>query len=231
MAFEFYEFLNGEECSGFLAQNFAGFAERRILERGFVNLAFSGGRSPVDFFEKLSRVDLTWEKTYISLVDERMVLDHHQDSNARLIRDHLLQNQASTAHLIPLVQDLCDDAGVLDTRKVLEFASRSYRQPDFAVLGMGVDGHTASLFPCAVELENALKTDENIVLVTPKNAAHTRLSMSLRALEGCQRLFLLIAGEEKRKIFDQAAFEKKMELPISFILHSRKVQCDVYYSR
>lgn len=230
MAFKLYEFLSDEECSSSLARNFTDLAKQDLSRKGFVNLAFSGGKSPISLFERLNRMDLAWEKTYISLVDERMVLSYHQDSNAKLIKDHLLQREASVAHFTPLVQDFHDDAGVLDAKKILEFANHSYRQPDFAVLGMGADGHTASLFPCAAELKNALNTDENIVLLTPKNAPHLRLSMSLKALESCQKLFLLIAGDEKRKIFDQAVFEKKMELPISFILHSRKVQCDVYYS-
>src|SRR5690606_5526653 len=106
-------------------------------------LAVSGGRSPVPLFERLSHEDIPWHKVAISLVDDRYVPVMHEDSNEALVRRYLLQNRASAASFTGLVGDADDIA------RSVQRANGLTHRIDVAVLGMGDDGHTASLFPGA----------------------------------------------------------------------------------
>lgn len=226
MAFHLYEFSNTKECNLSLVSYLSELLKEQILLKDKVFLALSGGKSPVAFFNLLSQAKLEWKKIYISLVDERIVSLTSEDSNSALVKNHLLQNLAQNAHFISILEDPS-----LSKELLLEFANKHYKQADLAILGMGLDGHTASLFPEAYEFKNALKSEQNIVLITPKNAPYQRLSMSLKALEKTKRLILTLKGEDKREVFEEACLGINPKLPISYILHSKKVDCDVYYSK
>jgi 6-phosphogluconolactonase len=113
-------------------------------------LAVSGGKSPVPFFHALRSQPLDWSRVMITLVDERFVPADHPDSNAALVREHLLQDAAAAARFLPLVGDARDDVAELAA------ANAAYQHPTVAVLGMGEDGHTASLFPGATALADGL---------------------------------------------------------------------------
>lgn len=226
MAFHLYEFSNTEECNLSLVSWLSEFLTEQISLKDEVFLTLSGGKSPVAFFNLLSQAKLAWKKIYISLVDERIVSLTSKDSNSALVKNHLLKNLAQNAHFISILKDPSSSKELL-----LEFANKNYKQADLAILGMGLDGHTASLFPEACEFKNALESEQNIVLITPKNAPYQRLSMSLKALEKTKKLILTLKGEDKRKIFEEACLGINSKLPISYILHSKKVDCDVYYSK
>ncbi|TKX28462.1 6-phosphogluconolactonase [Campylobacter estrildidarum] len=226
MAFQMHEFSDIEECNKALVNTFVKSIEQNLSTQENVNLAFSGGKSPILFLEMLSKENCSWEKCNISLVDERIVDLNNEDSNAKLIKTYFLQNLAKKAHFKPFFED-----ANLSLDELVKNANTFYKQPNIAILGMGADGHTASLFPEADEINFALTTDQNIVLTTPKNAPYKRLSMSLSALEKCNKLFLSIATDEKRIIFDEAAKGLNPKFPISYILHSKKVMCDVYFSK
>ncbi|MBZ7936535.1 6-phosphogluconolactonase [Campylobacter sp. B0100352/1] len=226
MAFKMHEFSDLESCNKALVEAVTLSIEQILSAKQNVNLAFSGGKSPVLFLEMLSKKDCAWDKCNVSLVDERIVDLNHEDSNARLIKMHFLKNLAQKAHFSPFFED-CK----LSLEDLVENANKIYNQPDIAILGMGGDGHTASLFPEADEFDFALTTQKSIVLTTPKNAPYKRLSMSLSALEKCNKLFLSIATKEKQLVFNEAAKGLNPKFPISYILHSEKVMCDVYFSK
>lgn len=197
-------------------------------EDHYIHIAFSGGKSPIPFLEYLA--NLTWWDEYTcALVDERIVPPDHTDSNARLIHRHFLDRVRSKFNMDVPFTPLVTDAS-LPPEMILQKALENYQQPDLALLGMGLDGHTASLFSDAPEYEHALSTTQPLVLTTPQNAPHKRISMSLHALESCKELWLLISGEEKRRVFEEAAKQINPQLPISFILHSKKVDCHVFYT-
>ncbi|BDQ29611.1 6-phosphogluconolactonase [Helicobacter ailurogastricus] len=221
--FKLYTFKTPLESAQALAIEIATQLRRMLSIKEQVGLALSGGKSPTAFLQALSQVSLEWRKCRISLVDERVLPLTDPESNALLIHTHFLQNKAQIAPFTPLVLD-----SSLSTQELLKYAKASYTQPDLAVLGMGADGHTASLFACASEYENALNSQEPIVATTPKNAPFKRLSMSLSALENCQVLFLLISGAEKKAVFERAAQALEPSLPISHLLNSHKVVCHVY---
>lgn len=117
-----------------LARDVADELARAIEAKGRATLAVSGGTTPKLFFEKLSVIDIPWSRVSVTLVDERQVPESSERSNARLVRQHLLQNKAAAARFVPLVDNP-------DAENIPAF--------DVAVLGMGNDGHTASFFPAA----------------------------------------------------------------------------------
>ena len=121
-----------------------------IAERNVASLAVSGGRSPIAFFDQLSRQILPWEKVSITLVDERWVPTSSEESNEHLVRQHLLRNAAASAQFVPLKTAATSPQLALAER---ETAINKMPWPlDAIVLGMGEDGHTASLFPGAENL-------------------------------------------------------------------------------
>ena len=200
-----------------------------LQTQGHAVLAVSGGRSPVALFEALSRAKLDWTNVTITLVDERIVPPLHADSNAALVRRHLLQHAATAARFLPLVSEQTD---VSDPAASLAEAEAAFPSPDIAVLGMGADGHTASLFPQAPQLAAAMSPEcrSQLVHTSPVTAAHERISMSLNALAAVPQLLLSIQGADKRAVLEQAAATPSSERPISLLLHRANVHCQVYYA-
>ncbi|SDV47740.1 6-phosphogluconolactonase [Chitinasiproducens palmae] len=163
-------------------------------------LAVSGGKSPRRFLSALSTRDLPWQRVDVTLVDDRWVSADDPDSNARLLRDTLLRNAAAHATVLPLVDLASQPAQRADALNRGERPA----QPDVAVLGMGEDGHTASLFADAPEWQSAITTSARWVAVHPKAAPHARISLSLSALLAVEHLFLQIGGGEKRAVLARA---------------------------
>jgi len=200
---------------------------RQAVElNGRAVLAVSGGRSPIPFFECLAQADLPWRQVTVTLVDERMVPAEHADSNARLVREHLLQGKAAEAAFLPLATHPEDEA-----RSIAE-ACRAFVWPTVAVLGMGDDGHTASLFPEAAELDAGLDLGQQqaIIGVTPPVAPHRRLSMTRSALLKCDKLYLSIQGNGKREVFERARAREDRRWPISYFLQQKETPLDVYWA-
>ncbi|SME93878.1 6-phosphogluconolactonase [Pseudogulbenkiania subflava] len=223
---QWFEFDSAPAAAAALAEAVSSALATVIRERGEAVLAVSGGRSPVAFLQRLAQSDLDWSRLTVTLVDERLVPEDHADSNAALVRQHLLTGAASAARFLPLA------IVPADATASLAAARAAYRQPDVTVLGMGDDGHTASLFPDAAELAAglALPSDERLIAVTPPAAPHQRLSMTLAALLASGRLFLAIQGETKRRVFEQARQAVDDALPISHVLHHTEVPLDVYWA-
>lgn len=204
---------------------------REILSKQTrATLAVSGGKSPIAFFQALNQADLDWARVNIALVDERVVPTHHDDSNTALVREYLLQNQATAANFIPIIDDQADVGSLNDLPQTLDFALQHYTQPDVLVLGMGGDGHTASIFPQAPQFTQAIADNAPFLLhTTPVTAPHERLSMSLRAIEATPFVYLAIGGAEKMAVFNEAKQGVYPEKPISYVLHSPQVNTQVVY--
>ncbi|NHV27645.1 6-phosphogluconolactonase [Burkholderia sp. D-99] len=187
-------------------------------------LAVSGGTSPRPFLHTLSHAALDWAGVDVTLVDDRWVPEADAASNATLVRDTLLQHAAAPARFLPLV----DTHATLDAHVAALNANADYRVPTVAVLGMGEDGHTASIFADAPEWDHAITTPERFVAVHPGAAPHARVSFSLDALKRVDRLFLLIAGPAKRAVLDAAAATLQKNA-ISQLANDKGTQLDVYW--
>ena len=229
MAYQLHTHSDAASAAQALAAEVAQALAQTVAEKGRAVLAVSGGRSPIAFFQALSQTDLAWDKIAVTLVDERIVPTDHADSNTGLVRDYLLQNRAAAAEWIPQIEDGKTEGG-LNPQDALAFALQHYRQPDVLVLGMGADGHTASLFPQAPQLEAALETAQPLVHTTPVTAPHERISMSLEAIAAAPYVFLAIQGAEKLAVFEKAAEAASAEYPVGLVLNHEGIRCHVCYA-
>lgn len=222
----FHTFSHCAQAANALANDIASHIQTLLCQQARVRLALSGGKSPIAFFHALSQRHLDWSRVDITLVDERIVPTQHPDSNTQLLRQHLLQNQAVLANFIPIIQDDSDECCLKNREQVLHFARQHFCPADIVVLGMGEDGHTASLFPFMPELAINSAT---LLHTCPQNAPYERISMSFAAIKQAKRLYLAIAGEQKYAVYQQATQAINAQLPISYLLHDENIVLNVYY--
>ena len=200
-----------------------------IAERGEASLAVSGGKSPIALFEQLRGQNLDWAKVQVMLVDERCVPHDHADSNTALVRQHLLQGAAAAATFVTLFDTVPADLDDATLAHLVGAANQRLAKVTFpldvVVLGMGEDGHTASLFPAAPGLEEALASPGPVAWVRPATAPHARLTFTLPVLLMARHVHLPLAGEAKLKVYQEARKAANPALPISLLLNSPA--CDV----
>ncbi|HUH59756.1 MAG TPA: 6-phosphogluconolactonase [Candidimonas sp.] len=215
-----------DECVTALVSHIVAQLDTAIAAEGQAGLAVSGGKSPVALFQRLSQAQLPWEHVHVTLVDERFVPTTHPDSNENLVRRHLLVKRAGAARFTGLVSH------VHDIDRAVMLANRQAHAITIAVLGMGDDGHTASLFPHAPQLPAALDTSATcrFMHISPPAATHERISMTLAAILQAKQIVLPIAGDHKRDVCLRAAQQATPDLPVSYVLAQTGVPVHVYWN-
>ncbi len=216
-----HRFATAQAQAEALAVAVAGELRTAVSARGVASLAVSGGRSPIAFFEHLRVQPLPWKNVTVTLVDERCVAGSHADSNARLVREHLLRDRAADATFIDWLEGVDEPESLTPSALVDEAQARlqGLRWPlDVAVLGMGEDGHTASWFPGSEGLAVALAADTPLTWVRPAQAPHLRLTLTLNALLACRQRHLSIAGQVKQQVFAAARQGVATDKPIHTLL-------------
>lgn len=187
---------------------------------GQASLVVSGGRSPVPFLEALSNRELDWSKVQIGLADERWVPPSHPDSNEGLVRQHLLKGKAATAQLFGLYQP----AQSLDeAARLADAALAHFKQPiDVLVLGMGDDGHTASLFPNSPRLAEALEPESDVrcLPMFAPSVPRQRLTLTYPVLAAARMQCLAIQGNAKLDTLSRALEAQAGQMPVKAFLHS-----------
>lgn len=215
-----------------MAAHIAGLLNEAIAARGQASLAVSGGRSPVALFEALRTQVLDWTRVHIVLVDERVVPHDHADSNTTLVQRHLLQGPAAAARWTPFFEAPPPDGSPAALDALVQTASErlaALHWPlDVAVLGMGEDAHTASLFAGAAGYQHAITTLERLVWVVPANAAHARISLSLQALLAARERVLPLSGTAKLAVYRRAVQHADPALPISLVLTPTQTHTSVW---
>lgn len=223
------EFADGDTAAAALAQHVAAHLKADLARQAQTVLVVSGGRSPVPFFHALAVQPLDWARVTVTLADERWVPPDHADSNEALVRRHLLTGRAAAARLLPLWSGAATpEAGA----QVLAPALAALRRPlGQVVLGMGEDGHVASLFPDAPELAEGLRTQAPILALHPGAAPHPRLSLSLSALLQSRDIALLVSGEAKARLLAEALGGGPVaDLPVRAVLRQTAVPVSIFWS-
>ena len=198
-----------------VAMDLAGRLQAALLARGQARIILSGGKTPAPIYRALSQMDLDWSRIHVALVDERWLRPDDPDSNAHLIRDTLLQDRAAIAQFEPLTR-----SGLMLDASVRMANQHARRDTDIVVLGMGDDGHTASLFPRARDLDRALAAPADYVAIDATGCAGAgawpmRISLTPAGLSKAPHRLLLIRGEDKQRVLDRAlAGDDPRELPV-----------------
>ncbi len=184
-----------------LAAAVAADLQAAIAGHGHATLAVSGGTTPLRFFRALSAQPLDWARVTVTLVDERWVPDTHERSNARLVRQLLLQGPAAQARFLPLYRDSAEPEPVL-----AEITASLPARLDVVVLGMGTDGHTASFFPGGDHLAQALDPRGPDVLLPMRaaGAGEPRITLTLPALLAADHVYLHVEGAAKHQVLADA---------------------------
>ena len=167
---------------------------------GWATLALSGGYSPKPVYEALAqRGEIGWDRVRVYFCDDRCVPPSHEHSNVRLAREHLLAPAGvPDAHVFPMA---CTDQPAEAAASYDALLRDHFGGPsrfDAAVLGMGDDGHTCSLFPGS----EALEERERLCLHTqaPEGMpVRDRITLTYPALAGCRHGLFLVRGEKKRE--------------------------------
>jgi 6-phosphogluconolactonase len=187
--------------------------------RGRAALVATGGRSPGPVYDRLREAPLDWAHVAVTLSDERQVDAESSDSNARLLRDRLFVGPAAKAQFLPLT-DYAEPA----LRKLLPF--------DAVMLGMGEDGHIASLIPGSPVLAEAMDpAGRALVAESPPGWGSppvARITLTLAALLQSRAIFLLIAGKAKRQVIADAS--AGADLPVRALLTQDRVPVRVLWS-
>lgn len=195
-----------------LARQVASDLRRALNRRERAVLAVPGGTTPGPLFDLLGGQELDWARVTILPTDERCVPPDDPRSNARLIRGRLMTDGAEAARFLPLWDPDAGLAGV-------ESALAAVLPLDVLVLGMGADGHVASLFPGGDRLAQALAADAPpVVPMRAPGAPEPRVTLSLPVLRGAFATHLLITGAEKRAVLDEARGADPVDLPVAAVL-------------
>lgn len=207
-----------------------------IENRGEASFMVSGGSTPEPLYKSLSHVDLDWASVYVALVDERWVDFDHDKSNEAFTVKHLIQNKAAVANLVGMKNTAATaEEGLADC----EAAYQQLAQPfDITILGMGSDGHTASLFPHAKGLDAALNpvsTELCAAIIANQSevtgAITERMTLTLAGLLRSKSLLLLITGDEKLTVLRQAQAGTDInEMPIRAVLQQQQVPVMIYWA-
>ncbi len=226
-----HEFRNDDQWSWAAAVAIAAALRRDLMAHPRARLLLSGGTTPAPVFRALSQAPLEWERVDVALVDERWLRPDDPDSNAHLVREHLLHSHAAGARFEPLTR-----TGRSIEEAVADANLHARHAPGTVVLGMGDDGHTASLFPRMRGLADALDSRNAYVAVDATGCAGAgpwsrRISLTPAGLAPAHTRLLLLRGASKRARFEEAlAGTDLREMPVRLAFLTPGAALQVYWA-
>jgi 6-phosphogluconolactonase len=198
-----------------IAKSIASTLEDSVLKKGYATLVVSGGNSPLEIFSHLNQMPIPWSNVTIILGDDRMLDSDNSDSNDKLIRENLIINKAGSARYLSLIDPLM-------TPSKLNFPF------DISLLGMGLDGHFASLFPELLKNISLFELNAPHEIYLSQKAlgdpSHKRITMNLSMLLSSDRCILLVSSESKRGVLDRAIGDTR--LPVHHLINQNKVKIE-----
>ena len=222
-----HKFDSRDAASAAVAARLAGLVGAQLGRDAAAHFVVGGGTTPQRCFDYLSEYELDCDKIQVALSDERLVPNDHDDSNERLVRDSMLKDAASAGHILSVYK-----AGVSVDERAEELQTRK-PENGFAcsMVGMGSDGHFASLFPDADCLSEGLQLDNARFYLPVRTSAspHPRISMTLSALLASDEVLLFFFGEEKLAVYDNAHTVDKT-YPITALLEQQQTPVSLYWA-
>ena len=230
--FDFHAHRDGDQWTWAIAVAVIATLRRELAVHPRTRLLVSGGTTPAPVFRALSQAPLEWARVDIALVDERWLPPGDPDSNACLVREHLLRDRAAGARFQPLTIPGTDIAAAVSGANV----QAQGQAPAIVLLGMGEDGHTASLFPHMPGLEGALASPDAYVAVDASGCPGAgpwprRITLTPAGLAPAPNRLLLLRGEGKRRVFDRAAAgDDPREMPVRMAFRTPGATLHVHWS-
>ncbi len=212
---EFIAYPDAELMMIELANRIAGELRQALAGKDRVAFAVPGGNTPGPVFDSLCAADLDWDRVDVMLTDERWVPETSDRSNTRLLRQRLLTGRAAAARLVPLYADAAEPE---DRLEELSAGIDACLPLSVCLLGMGADRHTASIFPGADRLDDALFGEAVLVPMRAPGAPEPRVTLSARVLNGAVIRHILITGAAKREALEQAKSMAPEEAPVAAVL-------------
>ena len=211
-----------EELEDALLQDIKFIISEDIIKFGKATILLSGGSTPSGLYRKLSSTQLDWSKVIVGLVDERFVENSSDFSNEKLVKTFFLINEAKNATFIPMIFSADNEAlNLLRTNESYTI----FNDASVIILGMGEDGHTASLFPNDSDSNKAMDSEQNIFFTNSPSIPTRRITCTPKLLLSSKNIFLMLTGENKKEVLFSAA---KNKLPISHFIGSLT---EIYYSK
>jgi 6-phosphogluconolactonase len=224
-------FENADALYVALAGEVAARLTGRVASDGRASLVATGGTTPGPVYDRLSAMEVPWAQVDVTLTDERWVPTDSDASNEALVRSRLLTGRGAAAKLVGFKTPDASPAGAV---RAVDAAIAAMTRPfEAMVLGMGDDGHIASLFPQAPELAAAMDTTAFVCAVDRQGAAgaDARLSMTRRALLDTRWIALLMQGDEKLEVYRRALTPGDIaDLPVRMLLHQIQTPVQLWWA-
>lgn len=218
-----FEYTSRQQAADWLSKKVAGELAEAIERDGKGSLAVAGGNTPELFYRTLNQADLDWEKITITNTDERRVDIDDARSNAGQVHQYLLQHNIPRSSFFALNEHA-------ELTQVRETFNQHCVPLNVCVLGMGNDGHIASLFPGEQDLLNP-ECDEFIAYAEPPGDLEPRITLTARALLMAKYLHLLIYGKEKLSVLMAAqTAEDVIDMPVRVVLQQADERLLVHYA-
>jgi 6-phosphogluconolactonase len=215
-----------DKISDFIITTWNEISRSAIERKGIFSVALSGGKTPIDLYHKFSGMKeiLPWDKTHIFLVDERFVPADHNDSNYRILKETLLDHvpiPQGNIHPIP-TERLTLQASAMayeeDLKNFFRLSQDQFPEFDLLLLGIGEDGHTASLFPEAPVLNDRKHLAAPVAL---DDMRHPRITLTLPVINNAKHILFLVTGKNKASVLRKIIDKEDISLPASMV-HSKK---------
>lgn len=223
---EIKKFENKKNLENTLLLKISSCISDAIKKYGDARFLLSGGSTPMNLYSLLSEETIEWEKVKIGLVDERFVPKENLFNNETQIKNNLLKNSAKFATIFGMVYNYENE--MLNLKMVNQQYKTFFERIDFTILGMGEDGHTASLFPGDKESEELMNTSNMGVFSTKSPSfPYNRITCSKELIANSNYIALLINGETKFNVLKNSI---ETQVPISYFVKNSK-NMEIYYSK